>query len=206
MKNENNHKDKIILIGGVPCIGKSTVAEKLSREFNTNLISTDTIRSLLRVSSEEDNYRSLHFFVHQEAGKYLPNTNINGIIKDYIKESEAVWVGIKRIIKKNKYNKIGIIEGVANLPILCKKSRIKNTLPIFLYFDREDIIRNNLFDRGLWGKSKKLKEYELKYLIEFNKYIVKTSQKYNYNCINVYPYRTLHKRLADIIKNERSNR
>lgn len=203
MKNENNHKDKIILIGGVPCIGKSTVAEKLSKELNTNLISTDTIRSLLRVFSKEDNYRSLHFFVHQEAKKYLPNTNVNGIIKDYIKESKAVWFGVKRIIKGNRYNKIGIIEGVANLPILCKRSRMKNILPIFLYFDKENIIKDNLFSRGLWGKSKKLKEYELKYLIEFNKYIIETAQKYNYDCIDVYPYKTLQKRLVDVTKSKR---
>lgn len=126
-----NKKNKIILIGGVPCIGKSSTAKKLSKKLNTNFISTDTIRSIMRVSSDKNKYHSLHFFDYQEAKKYLSNTSTDEVIRDYLKESEAVWKGIKRIISGYKYNKIGIIEGVANLPVLCRKSRLKNIRPIF---------------------------------------------------------------------------
>ena len=192
--------NKIILIGGTPCIGKSSVALELSKKLNTNQISTDTIRLLLRTISDEKKYHSLHFFVGKEAVKYLPNTSVDQIIKDYLKESGSVWLGIKNVIKHNKYNKIGVIEGVAILPVLCKRSRLKNILPIFLYCGKPEIIRNNLFERGLWGNSKKLKEYEFEYLIEFNNYIIKTAKKYNYKVIDVYPYRTLQKRFLDAIK------
>jgi len=195
-----NMSNKIILIGGIPCIGKSNIALELSKKLNTNQISTDTIRLLLRTISDEKKYHSLHFFVDKEAVKYLPNTSIEQIIKDYIRESGAVWLGIKNVIKHNKYNKIGIIEGVAVLPILCKRSRLKNVLPVFLYCSKPEIIRSNLFIRGLWGNSKKLKEYELKYLIEFNNYIIKTARKYNYKVVDVYPYKTLQKRFLDVIE------
>ena len=192
--------NKIILIGGVHCLGKSSVALELSKKLNTNQISTDTIRLLLRTISDEKKYHSLHFFVGKEAVKYLPNTSIDQIIKDYIRESKSVWLGIKNVIKHNKYNKIGIVEGVAILPVLCKRSRLKNILPVFLCCSDSEIIRNNLFKRGLWGNSKKLKEYELKYLIEFNNYIIKTARKYNYKIVDVYPYKTLQRRFADAIE------
>jgi len=195
-----NMSNEIILIGGVHCLGKSSVALELSKKLNTNQISTDTIRLLLRTISDEKKYHSLHFFVGKKAVKYLPNTSIDQIIKDYIRESKSVWLGIKNIIKHNKYNKIGVIEGVAILPVLCKRSRLKNVLPIFLYCSKPEIIRNNLFKRGLWGNSKKLKEYELKYLIEFNNYIIKTARKYNYKVVDVYPYKTLQRRFLDAIR------
>ena len=194
--------NKIILIGGVHCVGKSSMGEKLSKKMDTNFISTDTIKSISRAFSDKNKYYGLHFFVNQEAEKYLPNTDAGRIIEDNIREAEDIWIGIKRVIDSYKYNKIGIIEGIANLPVLCKKSRMKDILPVFLYFDENNIIKNNLFNRGLWGKSKKLKEYELKYLIEFNKYIIGTAQKYNYDCVNVYPYKTLQKRFMEVIKGE----
>ena len=192
--------DKIILIGGVPCIGKSTVAKNIAKKINIGYISTDTIRAILRTISNKKEYHSLHFFINQKAELYLPNTEIETIIQDYINESQAVWLGIKNIIRRNGDDDIKIIEGVANLPVLCKKSKLKNIMPIFLYFDNEDIIRKNLFSRGLWGKSKKLKEYELNYLIEFNKYIIDSAKKYNYQLVNVFPYKSLQKRILDIIK------
>ena len=192
--------NKIILIGGAPCIGKSSVAMELSKKLNTNQISTDTIRLLLRTISDEKKYHSLHFFVGKEAVKYLPNTSVDQIIKDYLQESKSVWLGIKNVVRHNKYNKIGIVEGVAILPALCKRSRLKNISPVFLCCKDSEIIRSNLFKRGLWGNSKKLKEYELKYLIEFNNYIVKTAEKYNYKVVDVYPYKTLQRRFLDAIE------
>jgi len=192
--------NKIILIGGAHCLGKSSVSLELSKKLNTSQISTDTIRLLLRTVSDEKKYHSLHFFADKKAVEYLPNTSVDQIIKDYIEESRSVWLGIKDIIKHNKYNKIGVIEGVAILPMLCKISRLKNILPVFLYCDKPEIIRNNLFKRGLWGDSKKLKEYELEYLIEFNNYIIKTAKKYSYKIIDVYPYKTLQKRFLDTIE------
>jgi len=196
-----NMSNKIILIGGAHCMGKSSVALELSKKLSTSQISTDTIRLLLRTTSDEEKYHSLHFFVRKEAAKYLPSTSVDQIIKDYIRESKSVWLGVKSVIKHNKYNKINIIEGVAILPALCKKSRLKNILPIFLYCGDSEIIKNNLFKRGLWGNSKKLKEYEYKYLIEFSNYIVKTAKKYNYKVIDVCPYETLRERVLDVIKN-----
>lgn len=192
--------NKTILIGGIPCIGKSITAERLSRKLKTNQISTDTIRALMRTISDKRKYHSLHFFMHEEAEKYLPNTKIDKIIKDYIRESWAVWIGIKKIMEKEEYNNIRIIEGVANLPVLCKKSRLKNILPIFLYTSKPEMIRKNLFKRGLWGDSRKLKEYEFQYLAEFNEYILETAKKYGYPTIDVYPYKTLQKRILKALE------
>ena len=191
---------KIIIIGGVPCIGKSRVAKSLAKKLDVNYISTDTIRSILRTISNKKEYHSLHFFINQKAELYLPNTSIKTIIEDYINESKTVWLGVKDIVKRNGDDDIKIIEGVANLPVLCKESRLKNIIPIFLYFNKEDIIKKNLFNRGLWGKSKKLKEYELNYLVEFNNYIINSAKKYNYRLVNVCPYKNLQKRILDIIK------
>lgn len=188
-------KDKIILIGGIPCIGKSITAGKLSRSLKTNQISTDTIRALMRTISDKDKYHSLHFLMHEEAERYLPNTKIDKIIKDWMRESRAVWIGIRKIMEKEEYNNIHIIEGVANLPVLCARSRMKNILPVFLYTSRPEIIRKNLFKRGLWGDSARLKEYEYKYLVKFNEYIIETAKKYGYPVIDVYPYKTLQKRI-----------
>lgn len=192
--------NKTILIGGIPCIGKSITAEKLSRKLKTNQISTDTIRALMRTISDKRKYHSLHFFMHEEAEKYLPNTKTDRIIKDYIQESRAVWIGVKKIMEKAEYNNIRIIEGVANLPVLCKSSRLTNILPIFLCTSKPEMIRKNLFKRGLWGDSRKLKEYEYQYLVEFNEYIIETAKKYGYPAIDVYPYKTLEKRILKALK------
>lgn len=191
--------NKTIMIGGIPCIGKSVTAEKLSRKLKTNQISTDTIRALMRTVSDKEKYHSLHFFMHEEAEKYLPNTKTDKIIKDYIRESQAVWIGIKKIIEKREYNNICVIEGVANLPVLCARSHLGNIQPVFLYTSNPDIIRKNLFKRGLWGDSKELKEYEFQYLVKFNEYILKTAKQYGYPVIDVVPYDTLQKRILSAL-------
>lgn len=192
-------KGKFILIGGVPCIGKSITAEKLSRKLRTNQISTDTIRALMRTVSDEEKYHSLHFFMHEEAEKYLPNTSIGKIINDYVRESRAVWIGIKKIMEKEEYNNIHIIEGVANLPILCHESGLKNILPVILYTSDPRIIRKNLFRRGLWGDSERLKEYEYEYLLKFNEYYLETAKKYGYPSVDVRPYGTLQGRILKML-------
>lgn len=182
---------RIILIGGAPTAGKSTMAKLLSKHFDIPWISTDQIREIMRGTVSEEKYPALfgerNYTAEQFYGKFIPEE----ITAKEMNQSEETWIGIRTFIKKDFTWPSGfIIEGVNLLPHLIARDfqsdRIKS---IFLVDEDAGRIRDVVFTRGLWGNAKDysddVKEKEIEWVQSFNKIIKTEAEKYNFPCIEV---------------------
>lgn len=194
--------DKIILIGGAPTTGKSYAARKIAEDLKLPWISTDTIREQMRKIVRHEDYPNLSPFSEatpEMAVEFLTNNSAKEIVKFQNDESEDVWKGVKAFIEGDYEWGSFIIEGVAILPHLVKNLSMpdKEIKAVFLSNDSIERIRNIVFTRGLWDDAdkypNKVKEKEIEWVIEFNKYIEKEAEKHGFpvvkitnreNCIN----------------------
>jgi len=198
--------DKIILIGGAPTTGKSTLAQKLSEELKLLWISTDIIRSIMQKTVKKSDYPKLFYPAQAEAKDYLEKSAPEQIVADQNAESEAVWCGVEAAIKDQDTWEGKIIEGVAVLPYLVNalKAEVPSISSFFIYEDREDRIREVIFKRGLWDSADKysdtLKEKEVQWVILFNEFIKAEAAKYNFPLIKYQDDGSHVKEILELLK------
>jgi len=186
--------DKVILIGGSPVAGKSYTARKIAESLKLPWISTDTIREQMKEIVDRRNYPELFRLYEPNpkmAVEIFTSNSAKEIVKNQNKESSEVWKGVKALIETDYVWGSFIIEGIAILPNLVKKLHIKNKQikTFFLIDDNVERIRKTIFTRGLWDDANKypdsVKEKEVEWVLEFNKYILAESKKYNFPVIKI---------------------
>lgn len=126
--------NRIILIGGAPGVGKSTLAKEIASARGVNWISTDQIRTIMQEATKRNLKPEL--FVDANSS----NDSGESVTLE-IKKAEAVWKGVAEFIKHNHPWEGCVIEGTAILPHLVAsdfKDR-RDILPIFLVQSEESI-------------------------------------------------------------------
>lgn len=203
-------KDRVIvLIGGSPTAGKSYTARKIAEELKLPWISTDTIREQMREIVRKKDYSNL--FLHAKATpemgvEFLNNNSVEEIVEIVNKEGEDVWKGVKALIETDYVWESYIIEGVAIIPNLIAKfvKNKKHIKVLFLVDENINRIRKTIFERGLWDEAKKypdsVKEKEVEWVVEFNKFIKKEAKKYGFEVINVSDRKKYLNKIKQLIK------
>ena len=184
---------RIVLIGGAPTVGKSFLAKQLAEKFEMPWISTDIIRDQMRKIVRKEDYPALFDFDESNnisAKEYLTTHTPEQIVDDQNRESVEVWKGTEAIIETDYVWGSFVVEGVAVLPELVAKIEDKSEIiPIFIIDRNRERIRNSIFTRGLWGGADtypdEVKEIEIEWVLEFNKYIEKESLKYGFKIFEV---------------------
>ena len=182
----------IILIGGAPTTGKSTLAYLVAKHLGIPWISTDQIRSILRLAARREDYPKLFNPEGYTAERFLTEFSAEQIATMEIEQGEAVWLGIKTFIEDDYTWKEGfVIESVNILPHLIAKDFAgkKYIKSVFLVDEDADRIRQVVFTRGLWDDahtySDDVKEKEVEWALLFSHKIREEAEKYNYPWIEV---------------------
>ena len=179
-------KQKIILIGGAPTIGKTQIAKKLSKKLSIPWISTDVIRSIVKAVADKKKHKFLFYSDGYTAEKYLKKYTPKQIVAQQNKESVEVWRGVRALIKKDYCWYSFIVEGVAILPNLVYQSfkNDKKVKPVFLINNDREQIRKVVYRRGLWSDastySDSVKETEVEWAYLHNQWFKKQAKRYKY--------------------------
>ncbi|MHA1911467.1 MAG: hypothetical protein ACTSYA_07210 [Candidatus Kariarchaeaceae archaeon] len=133
---ENALNPLIILIGGTPGIGKSTLANLVARRFKaTNLLGTDILREILRGIISTSLMPALHFSSF-ESSQFLSGhllTRQNPIIVGFEQQVTKVMVAIESVISHQLHlPDVSIIEGVHLVPTLISPELLNNPRVIFM--------------------------------------------------------------------------
>lgn len=184
---------QIILIGGAPTTGKSTIAKLLSKHLNLPWFSTDQIRNIMRTATNIKDLPNLFEPDGYDGEGFLNKFSAEEIVKMEIAQGEITWNGVKDFIKDGHYPWIDgfILEGIGILPNLIEKD-FKNNMnikSIFLVDENPEKIRKVIFTRGLWDEAHKypdyVKEKEVDWVLLFNKKIIVEAKKFGYPIIEV---------------------
>ena len=198
---------QIILIGGAPTTGKSTIAQKLSKELGLPYISTDQIRTVMQAVARKEDYPGLFNSHGYDAERFLTELNPEQIVHMEFEQGAETWLGVKALMSNCGYEwRHGfIIEGVGIVPETvhndCKDD--PNVTALFLV-DHDDMrMRDALFTRGLWDAAHKygdhLKEKEMVWARLYAKKLEEEAQKYGYPFIEVHKNDDDLQRVLDII-------
>ncbi len=187
MKEKN-----IILIGGAPTVGKSTVAALVAKHFDLPWISTDQIREIMRRVAKREDAPKLFNPEGYTGERFLTEFSSEEIVQMEIEQGEAVWPVVKDFILDDHTWKEGfIIEGVNILPYLVSGDfkDNKSIKTIFLIDEDADRMREVIYNRGLWDDAKKysddVKEKEVEWASLFSHKLKAEAEKYGYPVVEV---------------------
>ncbi|WP_435791226.1 hypothetical protein [Clostridium sp.] len=168
---------KVILVGGSPMSGKTTLATKIASKYFHNCISTDDIGQVIQTVIDVDPMKG------HDYREYYIRKSIDGLLKDIEDYHERMWPSIKRLIDiHSTWSNPIIIEGWALYPRLVKELGDKNIKKIWLVCDDKvlekrlleakefymgatdkDLMIQNYLKRSIWHNHKIFKEIK-----EFN--------------------------------------
>jgi 2-phosphoglycerate kinase len=180
----------VILIGGAPTVGKSTMAQLLSHRLSLPWISTDQIREVMQTVADEAQHPKLFNAGHTEAETFLNAYMPEQIADMELEQGEAVWAGVIKFIENDYTWKDGfIMEGVGILPKLVATIQDNDVKSIFLIDRNEERMKNVIYARGLWGDADTypdyLKEKEVHWATLFSHKLEKEARRYGLSVVEV---------------------
>ncbi len=183
---------KIILIGGMPTAGKTTIAKELSSSLNIPWISTDLIRKIMLSVVNLDEKSKIMPWDGYSAEEYLTKFSASQIAQNEYESGIATWPGVEAMFHKNWVWLEGfIVEGVGILPKLAAIEQSRNTYikSIFISDRNIDRTRETIFSRGLFGNpndySDLLKEKEVEWVRLFDEIIRDEAKQFDFPVIDV---------------------
>ena len=184
---------KVILIGGAPTVGKSTLAQKIAGRLGIPWLSTDQIREIMRAATTPADAPDL-FTPDLSAEEFLTKYSAEEIVALEMKQGEATWPGVAALIKHAypwKKRRGFVLEGVAILPHLVARDFKDDPLvsAVFLVDEDADRMREVVFTRGLWHDARTysddVKEKEVEWAQLFSHTLKAEVAQYGYPAVEV---------------------
>ncbi|MCE7738808.1 MAG: AAA family ATPase [Candidatus Heimdallarchaeota archaeon] len=206
-EGEEKYKPIIILLAGVPGIGKSTLSVDLSKRLEiTNIIGTDMVREILRQTISSKLIPELHSSSY-EAYKYLKPT-INPILRQsivgYEEQCRHVIVGVEAAIQSALYSRENtIIEGVHLAPNILNRSILEEShvILILFYLENEEEHLRRIKSRGSEVKQRGADRYlsSFQEIRNIQTYLVEEANKLNIPIIETSDGASAIEKMMDIV-------
>jgi len=90
---------RVILIGGAPMSGKTTVAQMLAATLGYGYLSTDDLGEAIRAVTTIDSHPHLHSMDGYDYREYYVTRSPDELIADSILEHRALWPAVQSVIR-----------------------------------------------------------------------------------------------------------
>ena len=185
-------KRTIILIGGMPTAGKTTISRQVAKHFGLPLISGDQIRLIMQSVANQHEYPLLFNAEGLTAEEFLNKYTPEEIASMEYEQGREVWLGVKNFVEHDWIWRKGcVIEGVSILPDLVgnlDESKL-NVKTVFLSDSDHERIRSVVYTRGLFNDaasySDSVKDIEIDWVKLFDKRLREDALAHNYPVIEI---------------------
>ncbi len=160
----------IILIGGMPTAGKSTVAAALAKRLNLPWFSTDQIRTIMEATTDSSDYPLLFNAENHTAQSFLSHYSASEIADMEYGQADEVWPVIRYFINKDwVWSRGFVLEGVNITPkhVHADFADDKRVQSVFLSDVHEANIRKVVHERGLFGPPQETPDHLKKIEVEW---------------------------------------
>jgi 2-phosphoglycerate kinase len=186
-------KDKrIILIGGPPTTGKSTLAERVGQHFSIPWISTDQIRKIMRKVANRGEHPKLFNPAGYSIERFLTEFSTEQIFQIELEQAEAVWTVAQAFIKEDwTWTNGFVVEGVHVLPHLVARDFKDDAKvrAVFIADEDGERMRRVIYSRGLSGDAKaysdEVKEKEVEVVRMFSNRLKAEAARFGFPLVEV---------------------
>jgi len=142
-----NHP-KIVLIGGIPGVGKTSIAGEIAKALDIDIVlSGDYLREFIRPFGDYAKFSVMSRSVY-DAWTSFGERNRENIVSGFLAQSEVMNAGISAIIRRAVGNgEDMVIEQLHFVPSQLGRDMINQIIPIYLYIHDIDIHRDRLKER-----------------------------------------------------------
>lgn len=185
---------KVLLIGGSPMVGKSSVARKIAARHELSCMSTDDIGEILQTQVNINPMKGQDYLYYYE------NSDVDTLIEDLLQYHQNMQNAIERIVRiHSEWSSSIILEGYAIYP-----SNIQNknaNIDAIWILANEDLLEKRLNNAPAFqNASLKAKENYLKRSIWHNQFLEKECAKYNCKSIRVNGVETVNDLMVKILE------
>ena len=134
----------VIIIGGIPGVGKTSISGYIAGEFNINIIlSGDYLREFLRPYNTNILNKSVY-----EAYRLYGEKNEKNIINGYLDQTRIMYKGINAILNRSiKNGEPLILETLYFMPEFLDKNIIDKIISVYIDISDINIHKNRLKSR-----------------------------------------------------------
>lgn len=181
---------KVLLIGGSPMIGKSTVARKISARYELENFSTDDIGEILQTASDINPMKKMNYL------DYYENTDIDAQIEDLKKYHSVIETAVSKLVSiHSDWGHSMVIEGYAIYPNIDLND---NTKAIWLIASEELLLNRLNNSKAFSSASDKAKQNYLMRSVWHNKFLEKQCRIHNRKFFKINGDEAIDK-VADLI-------
>lgn len=129
---------KVILIGGAPMVGKSTLARKLAARFEYECFSTDDLGQAIGAVTTAQSHPALHEMDGYDYREYYVTRCVDDLIADAECRHAALWPAIAQVITAHAtWGNPVVLEGWALYPSRVAQLALPNVASLWLVADDE---------------------------------------------------------------------
>ena len=164
---------KVFLIGGAPGAGKSTLGTALAARLGIGSLTVDDLVTTVQAVTTPKTHPGLHLMWKTSYLDYFTNSSIEKLKADAVKQHEAAWPFIRRVIRKHALGGAPIVidgwhlwpDKVSQLQMeniwagwiiaapAVLKERERNNLEWLQGSSDPDLMLANFISRSLWFNS-----------------------------------------------------
>lgn len=186
------NKNKVILIGGIPGVGKTSISGFIAKEMGIDLVmSGDYLREFIRPFSKNMNMDIMEKSVY-DAWQMFGSKNEENILKGFMEQGKIMNTGTSRILKRALQNgEPIIIETLYFLPSQMDNEILKKITLFYIHISDRKVNAERLLERKQYTHfhspgerlAEKLDEYRImmdRSIKECNDYGIRTFDNLNY--------------------------